>query len=142
MSDAKKPGVMVYFEVRTLIERMSTHEAGLLFRAILAYGETGEVPELPDKLYVFWPLIQMRLDVDERKYQSVINKRKYGGYCRSEKAKGNEPLEYNVWLAEQYEAVEGSPFPIMWSAEGSTDDHMLAHDTQQQYTAPSYNVQQ
>ena len=100
MKHTTKPGVMVYFELRNTLDRLSLHDAGILFRAIMSYGETGEIPELPENIYLFWPLVQMRLDADDRKYRSVIHQRQYATYCRKEKAAGNTPMEYNVWLAE------------------------------------------
>ena len=99
----RKPGVMVYFEMRSLLERLSNNDAGILFRAIMDYGATGCIPELPESLFIAWPLIQMRLDMDNERYWKVTNQRKYATYSRWAKEKGNEPIPYNDWLCNMAE---------------------------------------
>ena len=103
-----KPGVMIYFDMLPMLERLSDKNAGILFRGILQYGATGEEPELPDKLQLFWPLIQMRLNADDERYRMASNRGKYAAYTRWARKRGVEPLPYLEWAcnmdmeAEEY----------------------------------------
>lgn len=104
---AKKPGVMIYFDVRNVVNRLSDKNAGILLRAILEYGEDGTLPELPKQLYLIWPLIQMKLDIDDDRYHNLAKKRRYAAHVRWCNQSGAEPLPYTVWL----ETEEGSKDP-------------------------------
>ena len=95
-----KPGIMIYFDVIETVNRLSDQNAGLLFRAILEYGMTRRVPELPKKLFLLWPLVQMRLDTDDERYHRVARKRRYAAYVRWAKEKGETPLPFEQWLAQ------------------------------------------
>ena len=96
----RKPGVMVYFEMRSMLKLLSDTEKGKLFEAILEYGETGMVSDLSEKLKVAWPLIQMRLDMDNTRYELVGFKRKYAAYTRWAKEHGEEPKDFENWMSE------------------------------------------
>ena len=93
----KKPGVMVYFELRGMLKLLPESEKGKLFEAILEYGETGCVVELTDTLRVAWPLIQMRLDMDNRRYELTVMKRRYAAYTRWAKEQGKEVKTFEEW---------------------------------------------
>jgi len=95
-----KPGVMIYFDMAPILDRLSDKNAGILFRAILEYGATGQEPELPDRLRLVWPMIQMRLMADDQRYQTIIYKRKYAAYSRWAKYHGQTPVSYDQWLCE------------------------------------------
>ena len=97
----KKPGVMVYFELRGMLKLLSDAEKGKLFEAILEYGETGCVGELTDTLRVAWPLIQMRLDADASRYTHVGLKRRYAAYVRWSKEHFEEPQSFDTWTMEK-----------------------------------------
>ena len=97
----KKPGVMVYFELRGMLRLLPDAEKGQLFEAILAYGETGEVPELSPTLTVAWPLIQRRLDTDASRYTQVGLKRRYAAYVRWSKEHFEEPKSFESWTIEK-----------------------------------------
>mgnify|MGYP003299489685 CR=1 FL=1 len=93
----RKPGVMVYFELRGMMKLLSDVEKGKLFEAILEYGETGMVGELTDKLKVAWPLIQMRLDMDNSRYELTVMKRRYAAYSRWAKEHGETVKGFEEW---------------------------------------------
>ena len=97
----KKPGVMIYFELRGVLKLLSDAEKGKLFEAIWEYGETGLTPTLPDKVLVIWPLIQMRMDTDTDRYNLMGMKRRYAAYVRWSREHGITPSEYNEWLTER-----------------------------------------
>lgn len=64
----KRPGVLLYFDVRPSLRRLSLEEKGRLFEAILDYGELGEPPQFDGMLGIAWDFIQPRLDVDADRY--------------------------------------------------------------------------
>jgi hypothetical protein len=97
----KKPGVMVYFDLRRMVKLLSDAEKGKLFEAILDYGETGTVGELTDTLRIVWPLIQNRLDSDSLQYDKKVVKRKYASYTRWTKEHHEITLSYEDWLETQ-----------------------------------------
>ena len=102
----RKPGVMVYFELRGMLKLLSDAEKGQLFEAILDYGETGETGELTDTLKIVWPLIQDRLDKDSFQYDKKVVKKKYASYTRWSKEHSETPLPYEDWLDSQGYDVE------------------------------------
>ena len=105
-----KPGVMFYFDVRPCLKRLTNEEKGLLFEAILDYGETGCVGELTDTLRIVWPLIQNKLDTDSLQYDKKVVKRKYASYTRWSKEHQEIPLSYEDWLeAQGYDTEVYSP---------------------------------
>lgn len=93
----KKPGVMVYFDLRGMLKLLLDSEKGKLFEAILEYGETGKVGELTDTLRIVWPLIQNRLDKDSLRYTDVGTKRRYAAYVRWAKEHNEKPMDYPDW---------------------------------------------
>ena len=97
---SQKPGVMIYFEVREMLKRMSDEMAGALFKAIMEYGATKRIPELPDTIYVFWPMIQARLDTDDERYYRISQKKRYAIYVRWAKHKNETILSFDQWLIE------------------------------------------
>ena len=106
----KKPGVMVYFDLRKMLKLLPDAEKGKLFEAILDYGETGETGELTDTLQIVWPLIQNRLDTDSLQYDKKVVKRKYASYTRWTKEHQEIPLSYEDWLEVQgYDTEVYSP---------------------------------
>lgn len=62
----KRPGIMLYFEVRPALRRLSDEEKGRLFEAILDYGENGILPIFDGCLGVAWDFIQPRIDADSQ----------------------------------------------------------------------------
>lgn len=67
--EKKRPGVMIYFELRLSLRRLSREEKGDLFDAILDYGETGVLPDFDGVLGVVWDFVQPRIDADANAYR-------------------------------------------------------------------------
>lgn len=107
----KKPGVMVYFELRGMLKLLSDAEKGQLFEAILEYGETGNIGALSPALKVAWPLIQMRLDMDNTRYEFVTYKRKYAAYIRWAKEHGEQPKDFDDWMIDNGYLTDHCPNP-------------------------------
>ena len=108
---SKKPGVMIYFEVRQTVDRLSDKNAGILLRAILEYGANGTVPELPNQLYLIWPMIQMRLDADDQRYHQLHYKRRYAAHVRWCNQNGMVALPYDQWLTSEEGVKEPELLP-------------------------------
>ena len=45
MTQIKRSGILMYFDMKPVLERLSDHEVKELLLAILDYGENGVVPE-------------------------------------------------------------------------------------------------
>lgn len=73
----KRPGVMLYFRWRSALRLLTTEQLGVLFLAILDYGDTGEEPQFDDKFLAFaWSTIRLHIDDDEERYEQVVQKRR------------------------------------------------------------------
>lgn len=71
----KMPGIMLYFEIRPCLDRLTCDQQGMLFNAILDYGEYGVVPDFQGMLGIAWDFIQPRLDRDREKYEEICRRR-------------------------------------------------------------------
>ena len=109
----KKPGVMVYFELRAMVKMLPDAEKGKLFEAILDYGETGITPPLTDTLKIAWPLIKYQLDADNSRYEQQAIKRKYAAYVRWTKEHHDIPKTFPYWLKEQGLAEVDDTYPAI-----------------------------
>lgn len=109
---AKKPGVMLYFELLQVVRSLTNEEKGCLLEAILIYGRDGEEQDLPGRLQILWPLIRSRLDVDSDRYNKTVIRKRYAAYVRYAKQNGNEPLDYLSWQIQKgYSVVDGEYHP-------------------------------
>lgn len=68
----KQPGVMLYFEIRPCLARLTMDEQGQLFNAILDYGEEGIEPNFDYMLGIAWDFIKPRLDRDRDRYEERV----------------------------------------------------------------------
>lgn len=71
----KQPGVMLYFDIRPSLNRLSDGDKGRLFEAILDYGQYGALPDFDGVLGVAWDFIQPKLDRDRERYEEISQKR-------------------------------------------------------------------
>ena len=94
---SKKPGVMIYFDMLPAIRNLSNSDKGILFEAILEYGQSRRQIPLSNKVMVIWPLIQQRMAVDEMRYMRTVMRRAYAAYRRWAKQQGEEPMEFLQW---------------------------------------------
>ena len=95
----QKPGVMLYFELRPSLRRLSSRERLALYDAIMDYGEWGVVLDFTGKLAVAWDFVQPKLDRDDDNYARKSQVRRYAVYIRESKKDGVLPLPYEQWLA-------------------------------------------
>ena len=92
-----KPGVMFYFDIRPCIRRLNLEEKGILFEAILDYGEFGTIPEVDGTVGVAWDFIQQRLDRDTGRYDDKVEQTKYAVAVREAKKKGIQLPPFEKW---------------------------------------------
>lgn len=98
---ANRPGVMIYFDIRPNLKLLTLEQRGILFDAILEYGELGVVPELDGILAMAWGFIQPRIDKDAERYNNQVSQRKYATYCREKKRVNEEPLPFDDWKSSK-----------------------------------------
>lgn len=96
-----KPGVMFYFEVRPCLKRLNLEEKGLLFEAILDYGEFGEEPSLDGMAGLAWDFLRPKLDRDAMRYDKQLEQKQYAVYVREAKKKGEESLSFDDWKSSR-----------------------------------------
>ena len=102
----QKPGVMLYFELRPSLRRLSSRERLALYDAIMDYGEWGVVPDFTGKLAVAWDFVQPKLDRDDEAYLRNVQQRRYALYARECKRDGAEPLSYKEWCVSKDSEAE------------------------------------
>ena len=67
----KLPGIMMYFDFRPAIDKLSFEQLGRLFAAMLNYGEFGEVPEFTDpEMSMVWGFVARYVDNDRKRYEA------------------------------------------------------------------------
>lgn len=101
MMSKSPPGVMVYFDdVLPALDLLSNEEAGRLFRSMLEYAKFGIVPDLGDSvaLNMAWKFIQPQIERDKIVYDKKLLQKRHAVYCREQKKKGIDPLDFEEWL--------------------------------------------
>lgn len=100
-----RPGVMFYFDIRPALKFLSNEQMGLLFVAILEYGESGVLPDFKDPLLnMAWSFVLPRIDRDAEAYDDKVEQRRYAGYCSAVRKKKMEPISYDDWKEATEEA--------------------------------------
>ena len=102
---AERPGFMIYFDTAPAFERLDDADAGRLIKALLSYSSMGELLPLDGMASLAFDLIRPKLDRDAEKYVEKIQKRKYAGYSKACRDRGEEPLDLDSWLEGQNEQV-------------------------------------
>ena len=122
---AERPGFMIYFDTAPAFERLDDADAGRLIKALLSYSSMGELLPLDGMASLAFDLIRPKLDRDAEKYVEKIQKRKYAGYSKSCRDRGEEPLDLDSWLEGQNEQVHASActcMPTVTTTTASTPD--------------------
>ena len=97
---SQRPGVMLFFDVRPALKRLTVEERGRLFEAILDYGELGLLPDFEGGLGIVWDFIQPRIDQDAARYADKVLKNRYSVYTREAKRAGLQPVEFEIWRTD------------------------------------------
>ncbi len=87
-------GFVVYHSYGECFEDLSDEEVGILFKAMLSYSETGEIPEMPKPLKVAFRFIKQQMDANKEKYIEKCNKRSEAG-AKGGAPKGNQNAKKN-----------------------------------------------
>lgn len=103
MSD--QPGMMLFFdEWMELLEDYSMEEIGELLRASLMYGAHGEVTEFEDRaMRTAFRRMMQSIDNDSKRYDRKKAQRIYAAYSKTERNKGNDPIDFETWLSTVYD---------------------------------------
>lgn len=85
----KKPkGFFTYFHLSSVINKLSDAQAGRLYKALLCYGDTGEVTDFTDDIGCDMAFTLMRSEID-------LNFERYNEICernRENAKKGGAPV--------------------------------------------------
>ena len=80
-----RPGIMLYFDVRPCLKRLTMEQQGELFNAILDFGENGVVPSFDGLLGIAWDFIEPRLVRDNERYEKTVSARRAAAQSRWDK---------------------------------------------------------
>ena len=94
---ADRPGFLVYFDITPALYRLSDVEAGQLFKALLHYAQSGDVPALDGLAGFAFDLLRPRLDRDRQAYRERCERNRYVAYSREAKRRGEEPADFEAW---------------------------------------------
>ena len=90
MNTKPMPGVMLYFDRLSFLDRLDDVQTGRLFRAVIHYSRDGEMPEIDDPMVgVAWDVLRPMVDYDAQRYAEVSEKRRQNALRRWEKAQAN-----------------------------------------------------
>lgn len=71
---SKKDTILIYLEIREMIEKLTREQAGTIFMAILDYCDSGVIPELDPFLEMVFIPIRQSLDRSKKQYESRCEK--------------------------------------------------------------------
>lgn len=106
-----KNSFILYCDTGQHLELLSDEDAGLLFKGIVHYADTGELPQLPPMAAMAFSFIRAQIDRDQEKWNTTREKRraagKSGGLKSGEsRQRSNEAKEANASNPKQNEADE------------------------------------
>ena len=88
----KKPkGFFTYFHHINILERLSDEQAGRLYKALMIYGDTGELTGFDDDpvLDIAYAVMRGEIDVNLERYNEVCQKRREAALKGVNARKGN-----------------------------------------------------
>lgn len=96
-----KNSFILYCDIGQHLELLSDEDAGLLFKGIVHYADTGEPPQLPPMAAMAFSFIRAQIDRDQEKWNTTREKRraagKSGGLKSGEsRQRSNEAKEANA----------------------------------------------
>ena len=119
MNTKPMPGVMLYFDRLSFLDRLDDAQTGRLFRALIRYARDGEEPIIEDVMFgVVWDILQPMLDYDAQRYAEVSEKRRLSALRRWEKAQAN--ANASVCMPNTDPAPDTAPAPDADQTEPST----------------------
>ena len=103
----ERPGIMLYFELISVLEELTDAQRGRLLYGALCYGQTGQAPNLDGDpiLKAIWPFVASRADSDGEKYSKQCRKSHYKGkysrYATARRNRGQDCLSFYDWLERE-----------------------------------------
>lgn len=76
--DSKKSFIL-YCDIGQHLELLSNEDAGLLFKGIVHYADTGDPPKLPPMATMAFSFIRAQIDRDQEKWNNTREKRRAAG---------------------------------------------------------------
>ncbi|MBQ6336953.1 MAG: hypothetical protein IJI50_06970 [Ruminococcus sp.] len=95
----KKPkGFFTYFHLASVIDKLSDAQAGRLYKALMRYGDSGELTDFSDDLAcdMAYTLMRGEIDVNFERYQEICEKRSQAGKRSAELKKERSEQEINM----------------------------------------------
>ena len=89
----KKPkGFFTYFHLSGVIEKLSDDQAGRLYKALMRYGDTGEVADFGDDLAcdMAFTLMRGEIDVNFERYNEICENRRIAALEREERKRAGQ----------------------------------------------------
>lgn len=99
---AERPGVLFYFDLEPALAMLSDAEAGQLFKAAMAYGHFGVVPEFGGMAAMAWTFVKPKIDRDNDAYQKTCVQNAYNRYVGECKKNGTTALSREAWEVKIY----------------------------------------
>ena len=106
----EKKGFVVYHSYRECFEDLSDEEVGILFKAMLSYSETGEMPDMPKPLKVAFRFIKHQIDANKEKYIEKCNKRSEAGAKGGRPRKETQKEKANGFYEDELKAKKANGF--------------------------------
>lgn len=119
-----KNSFILYCDIGQHLELLSDEDAGLLFKGIVHYADTGEPPQLPPMAAMAFSFIRAQIDRDQEKWNTTREKRraagKSGGLKSGEsRQRSNEAKEANASNPKQNEADEADNVNVTVPVNGN-----------------------
>lgn len=112
-----KNSFVLYCDIGQHLELLSNEDAGLLFKGIVHYADSGEISELPPMAAMAFSFIRAQIDRDQEKWNTTREKRraagKSGGLKSGESRQRNTGAnEANASPSKQSRANEADNVPV------------------------------
>ena len=101
----KKPkGFFTYFHLSSIIEKLSDAQAGKLYKALMRYGDTGELTDFSDDpaCDIAYTLMKGEIDINFERYNEICEIRSEAG------KKGGRPPKSGSSQKESFSAPEST----------------------------------
>ena len=130
------PGVMLYFDRLSFLDRLDDAQTGRLFRAVIRYARDGEEPEIDDVMFgMAWDVLQPMLDYDAQRYAELSEKRRLSALRRWEKAQAN--ANASVCMPNTETTTATAPDSDQTETSTNPDPHPDSNPSSNPHTHPS-----
>ena len=89
----KKPkGFFTYFHLSSVIDKLSDAQAGRLYKALMRYGDTGDIADFGDDLAcdMAFTLMRGEIDVNFERYNEICENRRIAALEREERKRAGQ----------------------------------------------------